>query len=34
MGGAAQRTWRHAVPKVSEAGPRLAVMFRPTWSAG
>jgi alkylated DNA repair dioxygenase AlkB len=31
MGGSAQRTWRHSVPKVSEAGPRLAVMFRPSW---
>lgn len=32
MGGSAQRTWRHSVPKVSDAGPRLAVMFRPRWS--
>jgi alkylated DNA repair dioxygenase AlkB len=31
MGGACQRTWEHAVPKVSRAEPRLAVMFRPTW---
>lgn len=31
MGGTAQRTWRHAVPKVVAAGPRLAVMFRPAW---
>jgi alkylated DNA repair dioxygenase AlkB len=28
MGGACQRTWEHAVPKVSSAGPRIAVMFR------
>jgi alkylated DNA repair dioxygenase AlkB len=33
MGGSCQRTWRHAVPKVAQAGPRLAVMFRPDWSA-
>jgi alkylated DNA repair dioxygenase AlkB len=32
MGGACQRTWRHAVPKVSHAGPRIAVMYRPVWS--
>lgn len=31
MGGACQRTWEHAVPKVKRAAPRLAVMFRPTW---
>jgi alkylated DNA repair dioxygenase AlkB len=31
MGGACQRTWRHAVPKVSHAGPRIAVMYRPVW---
>jgi alkylated DNA repair dioxygenase AlkB len=31
MGGSAQRTWQHAVPKVAHADPRLAVMFRPTW---
>lgn len=28
MGGACQRTWEHAVPKVSSAGQRIAVMFR------
>lgn len=33
MGGTCQRTWRHAVPKVAAAGPRLAIMFRPTWYA-
>lgn len=32
MGGTCQRTFRHAVPKVAEAGPRLAVMFRPVWT--
>jgi alkylated DNA repair dioxygenase AlkB len=31
MGGTAQRAWRHAVPKVAEAGPRIAIMFRPAW---
>ena len=29
MGGSCQRTWEHAVPKVSCAGPRLSVQFRP-----
>jgi len=33
MGGACQRTWRHAVPKVAHAGPRIAVMYRPIWEA-
>lgn len=31
MGGACQRTWEHAIPKVARAQPRLVVMFRPTW---
>jgi alkylated DNA repair dioxygenase AlkB len=31
MGGSSQRTWRHAVPKVARAQPRLTVMFRPEW---
>jgi alkylated DNA repair dioxygenase AlkB len=31
MGGTAQRTWRHGIPKVTEAGPRIALMFRPRW---
>jgi len=31
MGGTCQRTWRHAVPKVAHAGPRIALMFRPSW---
>ncbi|HEU0030539.1 MAG TPA: alpha-ketoglutarate-dependent dioxygenase AlkB [Kofleriaceae bacterium] len=34
MGGTCQRTWRHGIPKVAQAlGPRIAVMFRPAWSA-
>ncbi len=28
MGGSCQRTWRHAVPKVASAPPRIALMFR------
>ena len=32
MGGTAQRTWRHGIPKVARAGPRIAVMFRPSWA--
>jgi alkylated DNA repair dioxygenase AlkB len=32
MGGTCQRTYRHAIPKVAIAGPRIAIMFRPTWS--
>lgn len=33
MGGTCQRTWRHGIPKVANApGPRIAVMFRPSWS--
>ena len=28
MGGSCQRTWEHGVPKVSSAGPRIALMFR------
>jgi alkylated DNA repair dioxygenase AlkB len=31
MGGTCQRTWRHGIPKVAAAGPRIAVMFRPQW---
>jgi alkylated DNA repair dioxygenase AlkB len=31
MGGTCQRTHQHAIPKVAQAGPRIAVMFRPTW---
>jgi len=31
MGGSCQRTWRHGIPKVTAAGPRIAVMFRPLW---
>ncbi|NGN93447.1 alpha-ketoglutarate-dependent dioxygenase AlkB [Nocardioides sp. KC13] len=29
MGGSCQRTWEHAIPKVSSAGPRISVQFRP-----
>lgn len=32
MGGTFQRTWRHGVPKVASADPRIAVMFRPAWA--
>lgn len=33
MGGTCQRTWRHAIPKATHvAGPRIALMFRPSWS--
>ena len=28
MGGACQRTWRHGIPKVKSAGPRISVQFR------
>jgi hypothetical protein len=31
MGGSAQRTWQHGIPKVVRAQPRLSVMFRPHW---
>jgi alkylated DNA repair dioxygenase AlkB len=31
MGGSCQRTFEHSIPKVSNAGPRIAVMFRPVW---
>jgi alkylated DNA repair dioxygenase AlkB len=34
MGGSCQRTWRHSVPKVAHAEPRLAIMFRPNWYPG
>lgn len=33
MGGTCQRTWRHAIPKVAQAGPRIALMFRPDWDS-
>ncbi|MFV0459324.1 MAG: alpha-ketoglutarate-dependent dioxygenase AlkB [Actinomycetales bacterium] len=30
MGGSCQRTWEHAIPKMSEpVGPRISVQFRP-----
>jgi alkylated DNA repair dioxygenase AlkB len=28
MGGSFQRTWKHAVPKVQAAGPRVSVTYR------
>jgi alkylated DNA repair dioxygenase AlkB len=28
MGGTAQQTWEHSVPKVAAAGPRLSLQFR------
>lgn len=31
MGGTCQSTWEHGVPKVRQAAPRIAVMFRPVW---
>jgi alkylated DNA repair dioxygenase AlkB len=33
MGGSFQRTWRHGIPKVAHAGPRIALMFRPAWAS-
>lgn len=32
MGGACQREWEHAVPKVKRAGPRISATWR--WSSG
>ena len=32
MGGTFQRTWRHGIPKVAHAEPRIALMFRPAWA--
>lgn len=29
MGGTAQATWRHGVPKVARSDPRIAIIFRP-----
>lgn len=34
MGGSCQRTWDHAIPKVANAGPRIAVMFRHSYGTG
>jgi alkylated DNA repair dioxygenase AlkB len=34
MGGTCQRTWRHGIPKVASAAPRIALMFRPSWGNG
>ena len=33
MGGTCQRTWEHCVPKCARAGPRMALMFRPSSSS-
>jgi alkylated DNA repair dioxygenase AlkB len=32
MGGSCQRTWQHSVPKLRQAAPRIAIMFRPRWA--
>jgi len=32
MGGTCQRTWQHGIPKVAQAAPRIAIMFRPVWA--
>ena len=32
MGGTCQRTYQHAIPKVAQAEPRIAIMFRPVWN--
>ena len=29
MGGTAQATWQHGIPKAARAGPRIAIIFRP-----
>lgn len=34
MGGSCQRTWDHSIPKLSAAGPRIAVMFRHFYAWG
>jgi alkylated DNA repair dioxygenase AlkB len=31
LGGTAQATWQHCVPKTAHAGPRISVMFRETY---
>lgn len=28
MGGTAQRTWEHSIPRVAQAGPRISLAFR------
>jgi len=30
MGGSCQRTWEHAIPKVSGVGARISIQFRPS----
>lgn len=32
MGGTCQRTWQHSIPKVRDAGPRISVMFRESYT--
>lgn len=34
MGGTAQRTWLHGIPRAPGAEPRIVVMFRPRWGDG
>lgn len=34
MGGTAQETWEHCVPKCRDAGPRIALVFRPGVARG
>lgn len=29
MGGTAQATWQHGIPKAARCGPRIAIIFRP-----
>jgi alkylated DNA repair dioxygenase AlkB len=29
MGGSCQRTWEHSIPKMSRAGPRISIQYRP-----
>ena len=31
MGGTCQRTYQHAIPKVTQAEPRISIMLRPHW---
>jgi alkylated DNA repair dioxygenase AlkB len=31
MGGSTQRTFEHAIPKVTQAPARISIMFRPVW---
>jgi alkylated DNA repair dioxygenase AlkB len=29
MGGSFQRTWEHSIPKMTQAGPRISIQYRP-----